>query len=204
MTPNMHTLCERVERIERQNRRLKLLAGAALTVFGALVLMGQGPVKGRTLEAETFILKDADGKVRVRMETKGSAVLLSLFDRQEQVRQNLIVSDKGAMITIGDATGRPRIMTGVTGEGDADEASIALAGKNGLPMAELTTVGDTSGLKIFDAQERLASSFLVNPAGNNITISDPAGRPRAQLGLVGDKSDLLLYDSNGKLTRPAQ
>jgi hypothetical protein len=204
MTPDMYTLCERVERIERQNRRFRLLGGAALAAFGALVLMGQAPVKGRTLEAETIILKDADGKVRLRMETKGHAVLLRLFDRQEQVREELAVADKAAYITIGDATGRPRIMAGVQGEGNADETSLALSGKNGDPMAELTSTGDTSGLKIFDAHHRLASSFLVSPEGNNVTISDPAGTPRARLGLIGDKSALLLYDGNGKLTRPAQ
>lgn len=191
---------KRVERIERQNGRLKLLVGAALTAIGALVLMGQTPVKGRILEAETIILKDAGGKVRLRMETKGHAVLLRLFDRKEQIREELAVADEAAAITIGDATGRSRIMAGVQGKGNDDEAAIALSGKNGYPMAELTSVGDTSGLKIFDAQHRLASSFLVSPEGNNIVMSDSAGRPRVQVGLTGENSSLLLYDATGMLT----
>ena len=68
-------LVARVEKLETQNRRLKL-AGALCVLSGiSLLLMGakpadridpQGVVRARTIEGQNFVLKDEDGHVYAR------------------------------------------------------------------------------------------------------------------------------------------
>jgi hypothetical protein len=54
------SLEDRVARLERENRRWKLLGAVALLGLAAIFLMGQarGP---QTVEAENFIVRDRDG-----------------------------------------------------------------------------------------------------------------------------------------------
>lgn len=65
-TPEMHAVVERLERLERQNRRLERAGALALACVGALVLMAQAR-QPRTLEAEQFVIRDQQGRVRAEM-----------------------------------------------------------------------------------------------------------------------------------------
>ena len=56
-------LMERLEKLEKQNRRLKQVGAVALVLAASILLMGQAPAR-RTVEANEFILKDASGNVR--------------------------------------------------------------------------------------------------------------------------------------------
>ena len=66
-------LLARVERLERQNRCLRstgdvVLIGAAVVLIGCLVLLGCGAHPAddpKTVEAEQFMVRDRDGKVRL-------------------------------------------------------------------------------------------------------------------------------------------
>ncbi len=57
---------ERLNRLERENRRLKTVGVLALAVMAAVVLMGQatGSKVPKVIEAEKFVVKDANGAVR--------------------------------------------------------------------------------------------------------------------------------------------
>ena len=57
------TVVGRLETLEKQNHRLKVVGTAVLILAAAFVLMGQAP-RTQTVEANEFVLKDADGKVR--------------------------------------------------------------------------------------------------------------------------------------------
>jgi len=56
----------RISKLEKQNREIKQLGAAALVVVVSLLVMGQAPAK-KTVEANEFILKDGNGKVRARL-----------------------------------------------------------------------------------------------------------------------------------------
>jgi hypothetical protein len=92
------TLEERVERLEshtrcldRQSRRLKALAVALVATFAAVVCMGQVGVP-KVVEAEKFVLRDADGKQRAVLElTKDTQPALVLFDADGKQRVRLSV-----------------------------------------------------------------------------------------------------------------
>ena len=63
---------ERLNRLERQNRKFKAGFAVFALLFGALVLMGQVP-KNRTVEANKFVLLDSQGRARVTIGTPSSS-----------------------------------------------------------------------------------------------------------------------------------
>jgi hypothetical protein len=68
MRPEIENVLQRVERLERQNRRLKLVGlGIALCV-GILLAMGAAKTP-RTIEAEKIVLRDSRGRARVTIST---------------------------------------------------------------------------------------------------------------------------------------
>src|ERR1700740_651555 len=85
-----HNLNERIERIERSNRRWRL--AALLLALGCLVLISAGfdfaqpnVMKARTVEAQSFVLRDADGQIRARMAIGDDGPRLNFYDEQGKV-----------------------------------------------------------------------------------------------------------------------
>ena len=69
-TQNIQTIVHRVETLERQNRRIRLVGVLALAACVAAAIVGQvqpKPSPPRVIEAEQFILRDKDGKARGRL-----------------------------------------------------------------------------------------------------------------------------------------
>ena len=129
--------------LQRTNRRLRSFTGALLLVSGALALMGQtGTRLPQSLEAEQFVLRGSDGKVRGTMGiTPDGAVGFSLADVKGQTRITLDVAAAGTPgLDFYDPQGKLR-------------ATFAL-GPNGTP-----------GLGLYDASGKLRTSLDV-PAPN--------------------------------------
>jgi hypothetical protein len=65
----------RVERLEAQNRRWKMASAIAVVVFGSVLVMGAArdertyspTIKAGSVEAQEFVLKDANGRIRARL-----------------------------------------------------------------------------------------------------------------------------------------
>ena len=93
--PTIETLARRLDKVERENRRLKQAGVVALTVIAAVVLMGQatGSKVAKVVEAEQFVVLDASGKTRVQLgvTTTGRAVLF-LRDQEEKLRVQLVAA----------------------------------------------------------------------------------------------------------------
>jgi hypothetical protein len=85
-TPDMQAVLERLETLERQNCRRNAIGIAALTVIGALMLMGQSKPQDRVLDAGTFILRDANGNVRLRIGMNRGWPGLSFYDADARER----------------------------------------------------------------------------------------------------------------------
>jgi len=80
------TLASRVERLERQNRRMRwllfTLPGVALLAGAA----GPGVWEGKQVVAEEVVLKDKNGKIRVRLaaDLEGNGPQLYLLSAKEK------------------------------------------------------------------------------------------------------------------------
>ena len=93
--PELQAIAERLEKLEEQNRRLKWGGVPIFAIFAALYapgLMGQAAPSPRVVEAQKFILKDANGNVRGWMGVIGEGSELTLGNAHAQPMMELMVS----------------------------------------------------------------------------------------------------------------
>jgi hypothetical protein len=66
--PDVKSLYERVDRLEKQNRWMKLMGVVAILSAVVLLVSGQAKVDAKkTVEANEFVLKDTNGVVRAKL-----------------------------------------------------------------------------------------------------------------------------------------
>ena len=143
-------LSERIQCLERRqaelrrtNRKLGSVTGALLLTLGAICLMGQTEMKQQQiLDAQQFVLRDSDGKVRGAMGVMpDGAVGFNLADVKGQTRMTMdLAADGSPGLDLYDAQGKLR-------------ATVAL-GPTGTP-----------GLGLYDVSGKLRTSLDV-PAAN--------------------------------------
>lgn len=97
-------LNNRLLKLEKQNRRFTQLGLAVLIVPALLLVMGQAASK-KTVEANEFVLKDADGKVRAKIgmgldfqHKDGPAIVL--FDAENDSRISISTSEDEAQVLV--------------------------------------------------------------------------------------------------------
>ena len=167
--PTMETLARRLDRVERENRRLKQAGVVVLAVIGAVVLMGQATGNvAKVVEAEKFVLRDADGKGRARLESLPSGLVrLALLDKDENIQS-----------VLGVGVGRP---------------SLVLAGRNNK------TILTTSFLSVSGKGRKSRLTLAVLPSGEqSLVLTDNTGRTRAELAIEVDGSSTFgLFDRTG-------
>lgn len=92
--PTLDVLTKRIDRLERENRRLKRVGVVVLVGLAAIGLMGQAA--GRTVEAERFVLRDASGKARGAWGVAGGGTALFLLDQDGKHRVELSLGSDGS------------------------------------------------------------------------------------------------------------
>lgn len=148
----------RLNRLERENRRLKLAGGALLAGFALVVLTGAGLADRRTLEAESFIVKDATGKVRAVLGTAepSSAPGLVLYDNDGNANVLLHLSADGAPGLWLYDKDRVRATLNAAGE----RVQLQLFDRDNRPRAILGVQKDgMPGVELYDQDENLRSSL---------------------------------------------
>ncbi len=75
--PTMDNIVQRLDRLERENRRLKRMGALVAVGIAAVVLMGQAkPSKeAKVIEAEEIIIRDKNKQIRVSISSLGIHVL---------------------------------------------------------------------------------------------------------------------------------
>ena len=103
-------LVERVERMERQNRRIKFSGAVVLVLAAGTLLMGQASPMRRVVEAEEFVLRDESGVKRGALAVlPGGVAGLAISDRSGEPRVSLTVYHGGEpVLTLSDKDGRSR------------------------------------------------------------------------------------------------
>jgi len=139
-------LIERITQLEQQqhelrrtNRRLRFVGGALMLFTGAIVIMGQAASPpSRSVEAEQFVLRGSDGKVRGAMG----------------------IGDDGAVgINLNDAKGQSRITVDLAADGSP---GLDFYDQNGKLRAMLALGPEgTPGLGLYDQSGKLRTSLDV-------------------------------------------
>jgi hypothetical protein len=133
-------IAQRVERLERAQRRWQRLAAGAVLGLVAVAVMGQKPAP-RVVEAERFILRDGAGRIRAELGvdgeqsvalrfrdadnlprlsvgTENGASVLVLNEQGGKVRAGLVTLPQGSpALTLYDSNGKNRAELGLTREG---------------------------------------------------------------------------------------
>jgi hypothetical protein len=112
----MQDVLARLEKLEKQSRRLKRAGALALATVGALVLMGQAP-QPRTLEAERFVIRDQQGRVRAELGLYEAprtplgrlSPAVKLFDDRGNSRAVLAAYPQGPSLDFYDDAGNIRV-----------------------------------------------------------------------------------------------
>jgi len=167
------TIEERLEKLERQNRRMKLAGVGALVIAGAVVLMGQasGPRTLPEVRANSFVLVDANGQRRAMLAMFSDGPGLAPYDPTGQPRAELTVFSSGPDLQMEDANGKVRVGPTVF-----------------LGKPELVLIG---------ANEKAEADLFVDSIAPALTFSDTNGSQRVALGVASDGPWFSLNDASG-------
>jgi hypothetical protein len=148
----LESVVRRVAGLEREVRRWRRAATAATLGAVALATTGYVVPKGQVVEAQRFVLKDSEGRVRV--ELGGD-------------------SDKSIALRFRDVTGSPRVTLGV----EDDTAVFALSDKSGRPRVGLVTLAQgVPGLTFYDATGRARAELgLARDGEPSVSLLDARG-----------------------------
>jgi hypothetical protein len=184
LTTDLQSLIARIEKLERQNRRFKRGGLAILLAAATLIGMGQGRPT-RSLEAEQFILKDAQGRPRLVIGTPSiSGAAVGLAPDEPAI---WLDRDKSHAVLTSDGLG--------------------FSNEKGTARLDSTDSGPT--LRFFNY--KMADTLYLSPLrfemngesnlGPNIFLDDAGGFPRVSLGLIRNRPSIIVNDAQGFSTQ---
>lgn len=187
---NMESLARRLERVERENRRLRRGAVAVVGVIVAAILMGQGGSKGRIIEAEGFHLMDAAGARRGGLFTSpDGAVGLALYGKDGKALAMLAVeADTSPSLWFTDKDGNTRVRLGIGSK------------ENNAPF-NLGAPGGKASVALFAKPDGTASLNLFDKEGKERATLGHTALEMLRTGAVEQTaaSSLVLFDKEGKV-----
>ncbi len=170
--PTMEAVVQRLDRVERENRRLKKAGVAILAGIAGVVLMGQAKPStvAKVVEAEKFVLRDTAGKIRGELKVDGGSTFLILNDENERSRFQAFVYSKGGSLNLfGEGKSRATLRSSSGG-------SLNLHDSAGKDRVKLFVVFD-------------------NPY---LFFKDKSGKHRFTVSFTGGMPHLALRDKDGK------
>ncbi len=210
--PDLHLLEQRLERLERANRRWRRAAALAGLLFCAALSASLGRAGPSVIEAERFVLKGADGAEHgvLGLDETGSPMLLL-----ERGKANLLLTLSGPALSLRADDGKRGAFLGVDTRGESrlelrserfldgvrlvskadGGAGLYLLDRDGgeRGAAELTGEGNVL-FSVRDAQRRVRGSFGLDANSiPNVVLLDSAGRRRIGMLVHGDAEGRPLF-----------
>ena len=210
-------ITERLDRLEKENRRFKRLGLTALAVMAATLVMGQSPSR-RTVEANEFVLRDASGTIRATLKMYNGEPLLTLLGSKGKAEAG------PEQIDFVDSNGTTRAMLGshsaiyyqqvggktvITDEGPG----LLLSGPDGKTRADFRGMADGAELSLYGQNSANSTKQVYLSSGGDgpsLTVSDDRGF-KSVIGSVSlsiptaggssrtSAASLVLFDKDGKV-----
>lgn len=161
---NRKAIESRIARLELENRTLKRIALATLLFLGCIGLMGQAkqrriapppptpavPAGPKTVEAQSFLLKDANGKIRAELSMAGTGPSLKFHDESGSALATLSVNDGtpgGPFLLLSDRQHHGAIaLSALEGGG----TQLSLTGERPEIQLRLGVTPDGTALELWD------------------------------------------------------
>ena len=143
-------LVARLEKVEKQNRRMKVVGCAVLLVMTALLLVGWVSPESKVVEAETFVVKGADGNKRAELGMIEGCPTLALFNENGMGDVLLTQGKAGTGLILSDGKS-PRAAFGIRN----DVPIFNLIGKKGIDRIRITCSQEGPVLGIYDNDGKL-------------------------------------------------
>ncbi len=177
-------LRDRLDRLERGNRRLRRFGLFAFLGVGLVFLMGQaGGNIPEVIEARRFVVKDASGRNLAALGTdRDGAPLLVLTNLDGGLGATLeVTAVRRPALTLYDRTGNSRAIMSVDSEGSP---SLSLTDKTGTPRVGLAVATQGSGGLVLygDKNTARASLGLGTSWSPYLVFMDDDGNIRTALG----------------------
>ncbi len=143
---NTTALLERVKRLERQNKQIKLTGIVAVLGMALVLCCGAKDKVPKEIVTESFHVVDTEGRARAGLYVdQDDNIALGLFDKNGKPRAVLGVTQKGPQLALHDKNGKLCASLYVD-----QEAGLGLFDKNGKPRAILAVDQIGSALYLLD------------------------------------------------------
>jgi hypothetical protein len=173
------TLHERIERIEKQNRRLKSYMVLLIITFLALAMMGAkaGLQDGhfRQIIAEGITIVDGAGQDLILIGSKkneGTGIRILNKSGKRAVGIGVAADEGGSGILVADKEGRPRIGLGM----DEGVPSVAVTDENGKKILALGGDEQGYGFVVMDENEVERVGLGFKQGNTGVAIYDDTGK----------------------------
>jgi hypothetical protein len=190
----LQNLSDQLKKLEGENRWIKRIGLASFILAACVFFMGQAPPP-RTLEAESFVLRDAAGRMRASLKMLSDEPSLTLYDADGGRRIELQKSADQAGLLFLDDRGKVRAALGMIG----DRPRLTLSDNGGAERVIFGVEPSGSRLALFDANGNTiwwAPSNAADPSG-----APAENKPRVSLELWSSGGPFKDEQNTGPLDR---
>ncbi len=151
---NSDTMMQRLERLERENRSMKRTGIAALACLCFVALIGATSAKNKTVEAQNFIVKDAQGRTLADFGLRADGMpKMELYDNGGRSRAVLSSLPDGSAALVIHGTDGKRLAVSTIGTG---AIGFTMFDKDSRPRAEFSVQRDDSAhLMLMDSDQKV-------------------------------------------------
>jgi hypothetical protein len=198
-------LAKRLDVLERRHTLLRRGAAALALLSASLLVTGQTRAKGRVVEGEAFVLKDAKGAARGGLRvTESGAAELTLFSGRGQAAV-LITADPSGKHIVGLVNEKAIPRATLSLDLAAGTAFMSLSDSSGKARAAFTLHKDeVPGVFLAGANGTTATLAALPNGEVGLVLAGNDKEPRAVLSMETNGSPLLKLFKDGKaiFTRP--
>jgi hypothetical protein len=185
---------ERLTRLERSNRLLKIMLSICLCCGAVVFLMGAATTGPKIIEAQKIVLKDANGKERGQLFATDKAWGLVLFNRNETKAASIFVAPEANGIFLDDANGN--IRQSFTSDLSRSDWNIFRPGSD-TPQFGMTDNEQGTALTFHDRANGERISLGVSAKGSGLTLSDENAQIKA--AVTGTELGFASFSGDGEL-----
>ena len=99
----------RLDKVERENRRLKRAGTAGLVIAACIVVMGQAKPLPDVIEARSFVVKDSDGRPRIELGFRDNSSGIMLKDSAgTTIVEMALLHDAIPIVAFSDSQGKTK------------------------------------------------------------------------------------------------